>query len=216
MRFLVAAGITVAVAISGTSPVLAAGNVEAGRTKAAACMACHGPDGNSLVAAWPKLAGQLPLYIEKQLHDFKTGRRKNDQMSPMAQPLSDQDIEDLAAFFSAQPVLQGASANQDRLAAGKKLYFEGKGRPEVVPACTGCHGPAGGGKADWAATMTLPPTTLAPAIGSQHAAYVAAQLQAYRTKTRDNDLAHVMRDVAGRLTDDDISAVAEYVATLSR
>lgn len=179
-------------------------------------MACHGPDGNSLVAAWPKLAGQLPLYIEKQLHDFKTGRRKNDQMSPMAQPLSDQDIEDLAAFFSAQPVSQGASANQDRLAAGKKLYFEGKGRPEVVPACTGCHGPAGGGKADWAATMTLPPTTLAPAIGSQHAAYVAAQLQAYRTKTRDNDLAHVMRDVAGRLTDDDISAVAEYVATLSR
>lgn len=132
MRFLVAAGIAVAVAIAGTSPVLAAGNVEAGKTKAAACMACHGPDGNSLVGAWPKLAGQLPLYIEKQLHDFKSGRRKNDQMSPMTQPLSDQDIEDLAAFFSSQQVSQGVSANQDRL-RGRKLYLEGKGRPRWFP-----------------------------------------------------------------------------------
>jgi cytochrome c553 len=207
-----AAGI---VAAMSTSVVLAAGNAEAGQAKAAVCMACHGADGNSVNEMWPKLAGQLPLYITKQLHDFKAGRRKNEQMSPMAQPLSDQDIDDLAAFFSKQKVGK-VEAKPGSVAAGEKLFTKGKGRPDVVPACLGCHGPAGGGKTDWSATMKVAPTTLAPAIGSQHIAYIANQLKAYKAGTRSNDEAHVMRDVAGRLTDADIDAVAAYAATLGR
>lgn len=194
----------------------AAGNTEAGKAKAAACMACHGPDGNSLADIWPKLAGQLTPYLTKQLHDFKAGRRKNEQMSPMAQPLSDQDIEDLAAFFGSQKANAGTVTKKELLAAGEKVYLKGKGRPDVVPACVGCHGLTGAGKADWNATMTLPPTTLAPAIGAQHPTYVANQLKAYKTGARSNDEAHVMRDIAGRLTDADIAAVAEFVATLKR
>src|SRR5574343_791669 len=100
---LLAAGAVVA------SPALAAGSAEAGKTKAAVCMGCHGVDGNSPADMWPKIAGQLPQYIAKQLHDFKAGRRKNEQMSPMAAPLGDQDIEDLAAFFSSQQVSKVAA-----------------------------------------------------------------------------------------------------------
>ncbi|MBK6713666.1 MAG: cytochrome c4 [Burkholderiales bacterium] len=196
--------------------VLAAGNAEAGKGKAAVCMGCHGADGNSPADMWPKLAGQLPQYLSRQLHDFKAGRRKNEQMSPMAQPLSEQDIEDLAAFFSSQKVTPAEVKQKNLLASGEKIFLKGKGRPDVVPACVGCHGLTGTGKSDWAVTMKLPPTTLAPAIGGQHAAYVVGQLKAYKTLARNNDEAHVMRDVASRLSDQDIAAVAEYVAGLTR
>lgn len=206
------AGIIVALFASSA---LAAGSAEAGKAKAAVCMACHGADGNSPTDMWPKLAGQLPEYLVKQLHDFKSGRRKNEQMSPMAQPLSDQDILDVAAFFASQKVVR-TDGPKDLVAAGEKLFQKGKGRPDTVPACMGCHGPAGGGKTDWVGLMKVPPTTLAPAIGGQHAAYTANQLKAYRTAARNNDEAHVMRDIAGRLTDAEIAAVAQYVATLSR
>lgn len=203
------------VAAASASAVMAAGSADAGKTKAAVCMGCHGVDGNSPADMWPKIAGQLPQYISKQLHDFKAGRRANEQMSPMAQPLTDQDVEDLAAFFSTQ-VASKAEGKKELLNAGETIYLKGKGRPDVVPACKGCHGPTGAGKNDWAATMKRPPTTLAPAIGSQHPAYIANQLKAYKTKARTNDEAHVMRDIAARLTDADIEAVAQLVATLSR
>lgn len=215
MHIGVKAWIVGMVGVAAVSVAAAAGSAEAGKTKAAVCMGCHGPDGNSPADMWPKIAGQLPQYIAKQLHDFKAGRRKNEQMSPMAQPLSDQDILDLAAFFSTQKANK-AEGKADKLAAGEQIFKKGKGRPEVVPACLGCHGPTGGGKADWVATMKLPPATLAPAIGSQHAAYTANQLKAYKAGTRNNDEAHVMRDIAKRLTDADIAAVSEYVATLTR
>lgn len=199
-----------------TPTVLAAGNAEAGKTKAAVCMGCHGADGNSPADLWPKLAGQLPQYLSRQLHDFKSGRRKNEQMSPMAQPLSDQDIEDLSAFFASQKITAAEVKQKNLLASGEKIFLKGKGRPDVVPACVGCHGLTGTGKADWSATMKLPPTTLAPAIGGQHAAYIVGQLKAYKTSARNNDEAHVMRDVASRLNDQDIAAVAEYLAGLVR
>jgi cytochrome c553 len=138
-------------------------------------------------------------------------------MSPMAAPLSDQDMEDLAAFFSSQKVNANANLKPDLVAAGRTIYLKGKGRPAVVPACTGCHAPAGQGKADWAELqMKSPPTTLAPAIGGQHAAYIARQLAAYKSGERNGDIGHVMRDVAGRLSDADIAAVAEYAASLAR
>lgn len=216
MRKQISTWAVAALATLGLGQAMAAGSAEAGKTKAAVCMGCHGVDGNSPADMWPKLAGQLPQYISKQLHDFKDGRRANEQMSPMAQPLSDQDIEDLAAFFSTQKVNKPAALKAELLAAGEKIYLKGKGRPEVVPACVGCHAPAGQGKADWSATMKLPPATLAPAIGGQHAAYLARQLTAYQTKARSNDVGHVMRDIAGRLNDADIAAVAEYAASLAR
>lgn len=197
-------------------PAGAAGNAEAGKAKAAACMACHGPDGNSLADMWPKIAGQLPEYLRKQLHDFKAGRRQNEQMSPMAQPLSDQDIEDLAAFFASQKPSAAQPTRKELLAAGERLYLKGKGRPDVVPACVGCHGLNGSGKRDWSQTMTVVPTTLAPALAGQHPAYVAGQLEAYKKRSRRNDEAQVMRDVAGRMTREEMLAVAEYVATLAR
>jgi len=206
---------TVAVAaVFLSNGVQAAGDAKAGEGKTAVCVACHGPAGNSLVPTWPKLAGQHPEYLYKQLMDFKSTARVNESMSPQVLTLNEQDFADLAAYYASQ-TQTGGTTDPAAVELGGRI-FRGGNADTGVPACTGCHGPAGGGKADWAATMTLPPTTLAPAIGSQHAAYVAAQLQAYRTKTRDNDMAHVMRDVAGRLSDDDIAAVAEYVTTLSR
>ena len=210
-------GILVACAVFGLAglPAQAAGNVEAGKAKAGMCMVCHGADGNSAADTWPKLAGQVPEYIVKQLQDFKLGRRTDEQMGPMAQPLSDQDVADLAAYFSKQQPTP-AEARMELLAQGERLFLKGKGRPAVVAACTGCHAPNGAGRGDWARLYSNLPTLLAPAIGGQHPAYVAKQLKAYRDGARGNDVARVMRNIAARLDDQDIAAVAEYVATLTR
>lgn len=183
--------------------------------KAAVCIGCHGPDGNSPADTWPKLAGQLPEYLTRQLHDFKAGRRKNEQMSPMAQPLTDPDIAELAAFFSKQQVRSG-EGKKELLASGEQLFLKGKGRPDVVAACVGCHGQNGGGRSDWSETMKIPPVILAPAIGGQHPAYVTKQLLAYKSGERSNDPAQIMRNIASRMSDDEIRAVSEYVATLKR
>ncbi|MCX7180291.1 MAG: cytochrome c, partial [Proteobacteria bacterium] len=107
--------------IASSSGSFAAGSAASGQTKAAACMGCHGPDGNSLADMWPKLAGQMPEYIVKQLQDFKAGNRKNEQMSPMAQPLAEQDMADLAAFFAGQKVKSG-EGKKELLAQGEKLF----------------------------------------------------------------------------------------------
>lgn len=200
-------------AVAGSAE--AAGNPEAGQQKAAACMACHGPDGNSLADMWPKLAGQLPEYIVKQLQDFKAGRRKDEQMSPQAANLSEQDMADIAAFFSSRKAApaEGDKALQPR---GEALYLKGRGRPQPVTACTGCHGPAGAGNRNWDKTMSRAPAVLAPALGSQHPAYVIKQLKAYRDASRNNDAAKVMRDIARNLGDADIAAVAAHIARLTR
>ncbi len=204
-----------AVLVAASLSALAAGNVDAGRTKAGTCMACHGPDGNSPADTWPKLAGQMPEYITKQLRDFRAGARSNEQMSPMAKPLSDQDIADLAAYFSSQQVKLG-EGKAELLAQGQSIFSKGKGRPAVVAACTGCHGATGGGNRDWNSRYSSAPSVLAPAIGSQQPAYIVRQLKAYRDGTRSNDIGQVMRNIAVRLDDADIAAVAEYAATLPR
>ncbi len=215
------AGIAVGALLLAWGPAGAAGNPEAGQQKAAACMACHGADGNSPplpppTEQWPKLAGQLPEYLLKQLHDFKAGRRSNEQMSPQAQAVSDADMADIAAFFASQKIGPNEAGNKDLLAQGENIFLKGKGRPNPVPACIGCHGPSGAGNRDWAKIMSKMPTVLAPAIGGQHASYIAKQLKSYKDGTRSNDVAHVMRDIAQRLDDKDIDAVAEYLAGLSR
>lgn len=193
---------------------LAAGNAANGQAKAAVCGACHGVDGNSVNPEWPSLAGQLPEYIVKQLHDFKANRRNNELMSPMAQPLGKEDIEDLAAFFATQQPKVG-EAKAELKARGEQIYRKGKHRPAVT-ACIGCHGPGGEGNREWGKSLAAPPAVLAPALGGQQAAYVAKQMQDYKKKTRANDVGRVMRDIASRLSDEDIAAVAEYITSLKR
>lgn len=200
--------------LAAAFPVAAAGDPSAGKAKAAACTACHGPDGNSLSTEWPKLAGQNAAYLVKQLGDFKSGRRVNQIMNPMAQPLSTKDIEDIAAYFaSGKP--QPASGAAASIALGKQIYEGGRHRPAVI-ACKGCHSPNGAGNGDVAKMMSAPMAVIAPAIGSQHSAYVLRQLQAYRSAQRTNDVGGIMRDISSRLTEEELTAVAEYVATLQR
>lgn len=199
----------------------AAGNPELGQQKAAVCMACHGPDGNSQALPdsappWPKLAGQVPEYTVKQIHDFKAGRRSNEQMSPQAQMVADADVADIAAFFASQKVNRQEATQKQVLAKGEQLFLKGKGRPQVVAACVGCHGFNGIGNRDWAKTMAKPPVILAPAIGGQHANYLVKQLKAYRDGSRNNDPGKVMTDIATRLDESEMVAVAEYLSTLAR
>jgi cytochrome c553 len=202
-------------AASAAFPASAAGNPEAGQQKAAACTACHGPDGNSLADMWPKLAGQLPDYIVKQLKDFKAGKRTDEQMSPQVANLAEADMPDIAAYFATQKIKPG-EGDKNLRAKGEQIYLKGKGRPAPVTACVGCHGPAGAGNRDWDKTWSKVPAVLAPGIGGQHAAYVDKQLKAYRSGARGNDPAKVMRDIAARLDDGEIAALAAYVATLKR
>ncbi len=190
----------VAMAVSGVAQ--AAGDAAAGKTKSAACAACHGADGNSGAnPLWPKLAGQHPKYIQKQLHDFKAAKRKDPTMAPMAAPLKDQDIEDLAAYFSSQTRTVGEAA-ADKVEMGQSLYNAGSSNG--APACSGCHGPAGAGNG--AANF--------PGLSGQSAAYVAKQLKAFRSGARSNDMNGMMAGVASKLSDQEIEAVAQYVQGL--
>lgn len=142
-KWLVSSAIVLAMSTVG---VQAAGDAAAGQTKSAVCMACHGADGNSPTnPIWPKLAGQQSSYIQRQLQDFKAGARKNDLMSPMAAPLSDQDMVDLAAYFSSQTQNPGTAA-ADQVALGERIYRAGNPQSKVA-ACMACHGPTGAGNA---------------------------------------------------------------------
>ncbi len=168
------------------------------------CMACHGPQGNSLVPQWPKLAGQHPEYIMKQLMDFKAGNRANVQMTPMAMPLTDQEVVDLAAYFSSQ-IQSGGVADRELANQGESIYRAGN--PATgVPACSGCHGPAGMGQG----------LAKFPRLAGQHADYVKQALQHFRSGERANDPNGMMRGVAARMTDQEIAAVAQYIQGLSQ
>jgi cytochrome c553 len=138
----------------------------------------------------------------KQLAAFKAGERQNPLMTPIAQTLSEDDMVDLAAYYSKQ-TLTGLEAAADRVEQGQRLYRGGNTQPAIA-ACTGCHGPNGQGN----------PTALYPSIQGQHATYVAAQLRAYRAGTRQTDQNQIMRDVARTMSDEQIDAVAAYVQGL--
>ncbi|MGH8530675.1 MAG: c-type cytochrome [Nevskiales bacterium] len=175
------------------------GDAQAGQAKSAACAACHGPGGNSQSALYPKLAGQSPVYIVKQLNKFKSGERNNPVMMPQATNLSEQDMQDIGAYYAAQKPGFGA-ANEQAAPIGQKLYLGGN--PATgVPACSGCHGPAGAGNA--AAGY--------PQIGGQHTDYVANALRSYKDGTRK---APAMSYVAAKLTEEEIQALASFLAGL--
>lgn len=177
----------------------ATGNAKAGAGKAAVCRACHGSDGNSPNPQWPNLAGQGAPYIVKQLQDFKAGRRTNPIMSPQAAKLSEQDMEDLAAYFSSQKEKTG-SADPKLVKAGERLY-RGGDAATGVPACMACHGPAGAGN----------PAARYPALHGQHADYVMSQLEAFKDGSRTNDPGKMMREIAAHLTKEQMRAVASYI-----
>ena len=185
-----------------TAGVQAAGDVAAGKAKSATCLACHGADGNSPNPIWPKLAGQHPAYIAKQLADFKAGMRENAMMAPMVAPLSEKDMLNLAAYFGSQTQSVGSAA-EDKVALGEKIYRAGNAESGVA-ACTACHGPTGIGN----------PAALYPRVSGQHAAYVEQTLKDFRTGARANDAQQMMRGVAAKMTDDEIAAVAQYLQGL--
>jgi cytochrome c553 len=167
------------------------------------CGACHGANGQSVIAANPNLAGQHADYIYKQLMDFKSNKdRKNAVMMSMAQPLSADDMRSVAAHYAAQKPKPGAAANKDLVVLGQKI-FRGGNIATGVPACSGCHGPTGAG---------IPAQY--PRISGQFVEYTVAQLKAFRSMERANDPNQMMRTIAARMTDQEISAVAEYLAGL--
>ncbi|WIF67641.1 c-type cytochrome [Metapseudomonas otitidis] len=181
----------------------AAGDAKAGQAKTAVCGACHGPDGNSLAPNFPKLAGQGERYLLKQLHDIKDGKRQVLEMTGLLTNLSDQDLQDIAAYFSSQSGSVGA-ADPKLVARGEALFRGGK-LEEGMPACTGCHAPDGAGNA--AAGF--------PHLGGQHAQYVAKQLTDFREGNRTNDGDNmIMRAIAAKLSNKDIEAVSSYIQGL--
>lgn len=196
---LVLSGLAVSIAVSAWAE---GGNAEAGKTKSATCAACHGADGNSTNPEWPKLAGQHPSYIIKQLTNFKEDTRVNASMTPMAKPLSEQDMADLAAYFSSQTKKPG-EADQSKVALGEQIY-KGGNNATGVAACAACHGPTGAGN----------PAANFPAINGQHATYTKNQLLAFRKGQRANDAGKMMQNIAAGMTDAEIEAVAEYIAGL--
>lgn len=193
------------------------GDATAGQTKAAVCGACHGPDGNSMAPNFPRLAGQNAKYIFKQLSDFKSGRRQNGTMQGMAAPLSEQDMADVAAYFSSQK--GGVDLAKPALVKEGETVFRGGNPKSGVAPCSGCHGPAGKGN-EFAAF---------PHIGGQHADYLKAQLKAFRAagradlvtddQKRTNDAAKAgeqgpMQMIAGKLSDQEIESLASFISGL--
>lgn len=180
-----------------------AGDAEAGKAKSVTCAACHGADGNSMTPAFPKIAGQGERYLIKQITDIRDGRRQVLEMTGIVAGLSDEDIADLSAYFAAQAP-SGGGAKEDLVELGQKIYragIESKG----VPACMACHGPSGQGQ------------ELAgfPALSGQHDAYTAKQLHDFSMGTRANDGdTKMMRDIAYRMHDKEIEAVASYIQGL--
>lgn len=201
--FVLLAGL--AGAASAADPVVV-GDPAVGATKAAVCGACHGATGNSVNPIWPSLAGQHQSYIAEQLALLKAGTRVAPVMQPMAAALSPQDMADLGAYFEKQ-TLVGLEADPSLWQAGEKLYRGGDAK-RSIPACIGCHGPngRGNGPARW------------PQIRAQHSVYVATQLKNYaahaRYATDAPAAAQIMSDVASRLSDADINALASYVQGL--
>ncbi len=164
------------------------------------CALCHGPDGESASAIYPRLAAQHPDYIAKQLKDFRDGRRKSDTMADMVKGLADEDIDGLAAYFSGKKAASRQSGDSDLAAVGKFIFQRGNSY-SGVPACASCHGANGHG------------THQLPRLAGQHPAYLEIQLKEFSKRERTNDNA-VMHTVAAKLTELETRAVAVFIGGL--
>jgi cytochrome c553 len=216
-------------AFSGTAPILhaedsaIAGNSATGKSKAGSCGGCHGENGNSAMPTFPKLAQQHSSYLLNQLHAFKDGNRIDAVMAPMAMALSDADMLDIAAYYSAQSISANPAptlppddnadepidANKaketlkDLLAVGSNLYRNGNLTSEVS-ACIACHGPAGEGNKPAAF----------PALRSQHADYLIKTLIDFKSGARSNNADNMMVMIAKKMSDEEIKAVSYHISTM--
>lgn len=186
------------------------GDPEKGASAAAACTACHQADGSGRHVeggeSWPRLAGLNAEYIAKQLHDFKKGNRQNASMMPFANMLSDQQIIDVAAYYAQMEPTAGqggGNASEDMLKRGQQIAERGDWSQYIV-SCKSCHGPDNQGAG-----------AVFPGIAGQHAGYIKAQLNAWKEGTRSNDPQNLMGTIAERMSDEDIHAVAVWLANQS-
>ncbi|MCU0841748.1 MAG: cytochrome c4 [Thiobacillaceae bacterium] len=191
--------------VGGMAAVIAAealkGDVAKGKSLAdEACASCHGPDGNSEVPTFPKLAGQHETYLVRELQDYKAGRRANEIMTPIVAGLSDQDMANVAAYYAKQAPSPGTVTNPALLALGKRVYLEGNS-DSGVPSCDGCHEEGGEGSKRF------------PRVAGQHVEYTLDQIRQYASGQRSNGV-KVMRTISQRMTEDEAKAVAEYMASL--
>lgn len=164
------------------------------------CVACHAADGNSTVAANPKLAQQHPEYLVKQLQEYKSGKRANAVMSGFASALSDDDMRNIAFWLASQKGSTGFARDKDLVTQGERIYRGGLSDRRVA-ACAGCHAPNGAG---------IPAQY--PRLAGQHADYIATQMKAFRSGERKNNLQ--MTQIAAHMSDKEIAAVADYIAGL--
>jgi cytochrome c553 len=199
MKQLLAGVLLAVMSAAGAAPF---GDAAKGQAAAGVCAACHGADGNSPLPVNPSLAGQHPEYLYKQLRNFKSGERKNPIMNGIAATLSEEQMRDLAAYFASQKPHPRSASDAKLATAGQKLYKGGNTKTGVAP-CAGCHSPTGAG---------VPAQY--PRLKGQHPQYTVAQLQAFRAGERNNDAGTMMRSIAGKLSDAEMAAVAEYVSGL--
>jgi len=191
-----------------SSPLVAqelVGDPEAGAAKAAVCGACHGQDGNSSIAEWPKIAGQHADYAARQTRLVRDQKRDVPTMYPMVMNLSDQDIADISAYFEQQ-TLQPGVADDALVGLGQDIYQAGN-KDSGVPSCAACHGPSGRGI----------PGAHYPSVQGQHADYTADRLRRYRAGENngaDDPYSNIMVAVARQLSDEEIEAVSSYIEGL--
>ena len=170
----------------------------------AACITCHGPAAESGpqasgVPPIPRVSGQHVEYLAKQLREYKAGKRKNDVMVPMLQKIRNGQLEELAAHFAGQTPARSAAQKSPLIERGRTLYEQGNA---AVPACVGCHQANGAGAPRY------------PRLAGQRQTYVGQQLMNFKQGARTNDRARVMRSIAGNLSEEDMQAIAEYLAGL--
>lgn len=216
MKHVLALAAVVAITSTNTlasaadAPGKAAAKPDAGKGQTIAtqgCAACHGADGNSSISANPKLAGQMPEYISKQLANFKAApgkkaERENAVMAGMVAALSPDDMKNLGAYFAGQKPKDGAARNKDLVQLGQKIWRGGISAKGVA-ACASCHGASGAG---------VP--SQYPRLAGQHAEYTETQMKAWRSEQRANDPLKMMRTIAAKLSDKEIQAVSDYIAGL--
>jgi len=208
MRHLIAIFIGL-ISIVTTPVALAAGDSANGKKVALekGCAGCHGVDGNSAMAQWPKIAGQGQKYLAKQLmafrdNDLEKSGRVDPTMAGFAKGLSDQDIQDIAAYYSSQVVRVG-EADPKLVKLGYQIY-RGGDKTKGVPSCMGCHGPVGEGN----------PASGFPGVSGQWAQYTQKQLEDFKGEKRRNDTNRMMRDITSKMYPEEIKAVASYIQGL--
>jgi cytochrome c553 len=204
MKIAVYAALSLLLVSAAAAESLIEGSYEAGEAKAIVCGACHGPGGNSVNPAWPSIAGQHGGYFAQELREFKSGARTNVLMTGQAMMLSEEDMQNLAVYYSAQEAAAKSVLDAKTVNKGQALY-RGGNKENGVSACIACHGPAGNGN----------PAAKYPDISGQYAQYLAQTLRDYANGTRKSDKpTRIMRDIAAKMSEDEILAVASYVQGL--